>query len=372
MNGPQKRIFIIGPMTEEVDDPTGIEWSKHIPNIATATRKVLSALREKLGDSLANYSVIQPAYTPDNIPREVFSDIMHCDLAIADLSSGSPNVIYELSMLHANGVPVILINFKDPILRQDIFYLNQQNVIGVTDFEEQTLFNALAAGSLEPNSDGQKGHLEHILTAHPEREYWNPITQHFDGVPLVNVAAATGIATGQHYNFLKWVLEDGGIFADHKRDVEKIILLRPDRIKNVDEIKKKLIQRFGVDSTDRQGNVTRDLPGFFYKVKGHPRGGYFVYQVGRFLIDYPTPISSLSVSRQYVDMMNYVKQRLSNEDELELPPLEERLIRIYFQTLENLAKSPQNSCDWDRVLVLPLKRALQILEAGLRAPEPSE
>lgn len=360
---PQKRIFIIGPMTNGIKDPNGLEWAQHIPNIATAIRQILEGLKEKLGDYIVNYTVVQPAYVPDNIPREVFSDIMHCDLAIADLSSGSPNVIYELSMLHANGVPVILLNFSQADLRKDVFYLNQQNIIGIADFNVSTLFNALAAGSFNPDPSAQIGHLEQILAARPTREYWNPITQHFGGVPLVNVAAATGIATGQHYNFLKWVLEEGGIFSDPEKNADRIILLRPDRIKNVDKTKRELIQHFGIETTDRQGNVNRDLPGYFYTVRGHPRGGYFVYQVGRFLVDYPTPISSLSVSRQYLDMVYYVRNRTESEGEVDLPPLEDRLIGIYFQTLEILARSPHNTCDWDKVSVLTLDRAIEVIKA---------
>ncbi|HQO49218.1 MAG TPA: hypothetical protein PK939_02235, partial [Bacteroidales bacterium] len=37
--------------------------------------------------------------------------------------------------------------------------------------------------------------LEHLFIAPRQRSYYNPITRHFSGVDLVNVAAATGIAT---------------------------------------------------------------------------------------------------------------------------------------------------------------------------------
>ena len=196
-----KRIFVIGPMSREETDRQGLTLSQHIPNIASAVRNVLERLEGKIGDAMPEWEVIEPPDTPgDSIPRAVFSHIMHCDFAVADISTASPNVMYELAMLHANGVPVIL-------LGRHIFYLNQDNCLDVADFEVDTLATAFAGGSFDEN--GRPGHLEQLITVSRSRVFWNPITQHFGGVDMVNVAAATGVATGNFYNFTRWVLMDG-------------------------------------------------------------------------------------------------------------------------------------------------------------------
>lgn len=361
----QKRIFIIGPMTTGQTDPKGLEWEKHIENIAEALRLAISALRTKNGDRIGHYEILQPPNNTGNIRRDVFPHLLHCDLAVADISNKSPNVIYEIAILHANGTPVILIDLTETIKNKDtIFYLNQDKVLGVDTFDINDICKALLYKSLTNNNDNRTmGQLESAILGAGNSTPWNPITEHLGGVALVNVAAAAGVATGQHYNFLKWVLEDGGIFSDPNAHVDRIILLRPDRIQQVDEIKKELIQRFGKDSTDREGKVTRDLPGYFYNVKGHPRGGYFFYRVGRYIVDYPTPISSLSVSRQYIEMREYVNVNANGEEEANLRRFEQKIIDVYFSTLKKLATSTHNTCDWDRAIIRSLPEAIELLAA---------
>ena len=106
---PPKRIFIIGPMTQGAQDSDGIALAAHIPNIATATRQVLERLERKLGARMPGWQVNTPENSPNDIPREVFSHMMHTDFAIADISTQSPNVFYELAILHAIGVRVIIL-----------------------------------------------------------------------------------------------------------------------------------------------------------------------------------------------------------------------------------------------------------------------
>ena len=83
--------------------------------------------------------------------------------------------------------------------------------------------------------------------------------------------------------------------------------------------------------------------------EGHPRGKYFVRRVGNHLLDYPTPISSLSVSRQFLAMGDYVKEFSVSAGDIDLAPFEQRLIDIYIQTLEDLARNTPFGCDWGRV-----------------------
>ena len=95
--------------------------------------------------------------------------------------------------------------------------------------------------------------------------------------------------------------------------------------------------------------------------EGHPRGKYFVRRVGNHLLDYPTPISSLSVSRQFLAMGDYVKEFSVSAGDIDLAPFEQRLIDIYFQTLEDLARNTPFGCDWGRVKVLSVEETIEYL-----------
>lgn len=356
-----KRILVIGPMGTQ-KDRRGLTYRDHIPNIAAAARSVLARLSEKLGPAMPNCEVFEPPNIPGPIPNRIFSLIMHCDFAIADISSGSPNVMYELAMLHANGVPVILLGM---LKREQIFYLAQDNSLPVPDFRPETIASALTGDSF--TSDGRPGQLEQLITSSPQRRFSNPITQFFGGVDMINVAAATGVATGQFYNFLRWVIKDGGIF---QRDpsLKDIVLIRPERIKDVNRVTGLLEQRFRAPKRDKDNNLILEdgkpkleVPEIVVPEPDHPRDKYFVKRIGSHLVDYPTPISSLSVSKQYRQFGDFLQEiGKPYEDDL-LPPFERRLIGIYFDTLRELSESPANDCDWGYVKVMSIEQALDYL-----------
>lgn len=353
LSAPPRRIFVIGPMGEA--------HARHIPNIARAARNVLERLARENPDRIPAFEVSEPPDRPSGIPREVFSHIMHCDLAIADISTASPNVMYELAMLHASGTPVILLSTPDA----EIFYLNQQNCIRVADFELATLEAALAGHSFaDPPRPGQ---LEQVVLAPRQRKFHNPITEYFGGVDLINVASAAGVATGNFYNFTRWVLKSGGIFRS-RPDLLDLVLIKPSRIRGIDSDIGRLEAKFG-EVVERDGKVQLDsagaplrkIPELTVYDAQHPRDKYFVKCVGLHLVDYPTPISSLAISRQYVEMANFVQQHSQRFDDSELRPFEERIVNVYFDTLRDLATSPMNDCDWGRVKILTVDEALDYL-----------
>lgn len=345
-------------MTKGVVDEDEISISQHIPNIAEALRQAHMRLAEQATQSVPDIQVAKPPDTPGgDIPHEVFSHIMHCDFAVADISTRSPNVMYELAMLHANGVPVILLARSS----QDIFYFNQNNCLEVEDFNSATLETALIGGSLDETP--QPGHFEQLLTSSHLKTHWNPITKHFNGVHMVNVAAATGVATGNFFNFTRWILREGGIF-EQRPEFEDIVLIRPERIRGVSRALGPLQERFGIEKTGDDGIVRKELPDVMFAEPDHPRKKYFVKYVGRHLVDYPTPISSLSVSRQYLEFSRYVQENSEGFGDSDFPLYEDRLIDIYFKTLEDLAKRDLiTDCDWGRVKIMTVDEALKYLEA---------
>jgi len=353
---PPKRIFIIGPMTKGMVDEDEIAISQHIPNIAKALRDAYQRLVERDAAVFPDIQVIEPPDTPGgDIPHEVFSHIMHCDFAVADISTSSPNVMYELAMLHANGVPVILLARNS----QDIFYFNQNNCLEVQDFNSATLEVALLGGSL--NETAQAGHFEQLLTSNHLKTHWNPITKHFNGVHMVNVAAATGVATGNFYNFTRWVLREGGIF-EQRPEFEDLVLIRPERIHGVSQAIGPLQQAFGIEKTGDDGKAWKELPEVVFPEPDHPRKKIFVKYVGKHLVDYPTPITSLSVSRQYMEFSRYIQENSEGFGDADLPSYEEQVIDIYFKSLEDLANGDlRTGSDWGRVKILTVDEALEYL-----------
>jgi hypothetical protein len=253
------------------------------------------------------------------------------------------------------------------LLGRQIFYLNQSNCIQINDFSIESVAKALSGGSFEPG--GGRGHLEQLVTAPPEEKFKNPITQHFGGVDMVNVAAATGVATGQFYNFLRYVIQDGGIFSRYPELID-IVLIKPGRIKDVDRVIGLLDQKFGEPKTDFNGNVILDkgLPKLEVRSKWepeetHPRKSILVKRIGNHLVDYPTPISSLSVSRQFLEFDRFLREfsKAKGYSDEKVSPFDSKIIRIYFDTLRELSDNPANTCDWGRVEVLTVEEALEHL-----------
>ena len=342
LSAPPRRVFVIGPMSDHVPDEQGMVLGQHIPNIIAAAREAIAELAATDGDFPA-CDVQGPVSRSGDIVDQVFDQIIHCDLAIADISNRSPNVFYELALLHANGVPVILFTRReDDNSNRNTFYLLQQNVLGVTDFETDTLRAALLAGD-----DGGPGQLEALITQPSKSQRNNPITKYFKGVSLVNVAAATGVATGYYINFVQWVLRTGFIFRSFP-DCTHLVIVRPARLGSLDQDIGRLEAAFGAGS----GTPLERLE---YPHQGHPRDGYNIRRIGPVFVDYPAPISSLTASRQYDRMKDFLKDRddtagLRREEfERELTALEQRIIDAFFGTLDDLAYNAVENVDYGRL-----------------------
>src|SRR5262245_36242345 len=118
------RIFIIGPM------PAAGKACQNVPDIKQAIEKILAALQAKH----CEVSIPHEQYD-DDIPTRVFHLIDVSDLIVADISTRSPSVMYELAFAHALGIPTVLIDYRenhdqraDPA-KPSIFYLKQASVL---------------------------------------------------------------------------------------------------------------------------------------------------------------------------------------------------------------------------------------------------
>jgi hypothetical protein len=179
-----KRIFIIGPMSD---------GGRPIEN----TRNIKTALEGIVRDHDIRdiqFDIPQELYG-QNIPRAVFSAIDLSDLVIADISSRSPNVMYELAFAHALGINTMLIDIDDissPDLphttKKKIFYLHHDRTIRPSSVSQEDIRSAL-----EPL-------IRNWLSGEGELPT-NPLTEFYD-VPLVDISAVAGIVLGYAENFI--------------------------------------------------------------------------------------------------------------------------------------------------------------------------
>lgn len=126
----KEKCFIITPIGDDTDP-----IRRHIDGIIDA------AIRPALGEYEIEvaHQISEPGSITKQIIREIFSD----KLAIANLTSKNPNVMYELAFRHSLGKPVIMIAEKgtplpsDIIMERTIFYQNDAR--GVLELKENLI-----------------------------------------------------------------------------------------------------------------------------------------------------------------------------------------------------------------------------------------
>ena len=127
----KEKCFIITPIGDDTDP-----IRRHIDGIIDAA--IRPALGEKYEIEVA-HQISEPGSITKQIIREIFSD----KLAIANLTSKNPNVMYELAFRHSLGKPVIMIAEKgtplpsDIIMERTIFYQNDAR--GVLELKENLI-----------------------------------------------------------------------------------------------------------------------------------------------------------------------------------------------------------------------------------------
>ena len=112
-------ILVLGPMGN--NNPSKKENCLII-------KEALESVLEKLTDSLLkasfrDFSVIAPEELKGNrIANEVFRQLDNADFVVIDMSSrgetkqSSPNVMYELALVHAMGLPFMLVTDRKSVV----------------------------------------------------------------------------------------------------------------------------------------------------------------------------------------------------------------------------------------------------------------
>jgi hypothetical protein len=227
------RIFIIGPM------PAGGKECQNVPDIKKAIEKILAKLQAKHCD----VSIPHEKYD-DDIPTRVFHAIDVSDLVVADISTRSPSVMYELAFAHALGIPTVLIDDRenhdhraDPE-KPSIFYLKQAALLLLDSRSEDKLEECL------------RPIIENAIKAANVHFAHNPLTKFYQ-VSLADVSAVAGIAAGYVENFLIPVMraiQNGYEQPDGLHPPVAIVVVVPDKLDNLqgfqNRVRKKLEETF--------------------------------------------------------------------------------------------------------------------------------
>lgn len=261
-------------------DPNGLPFSEHIGNLEQAIAKIAEEINQEQRiwhirsdtPELDEAGMIEP---------RVFGLLDRAELGVMDVSAGSPSVMYELAMLHSLGVPTIPVAIRVPEQPLRVpFYLRGTYMADVDSFGAEVLYDRLGPMIRAVVMGGVPG-------ANPAM---NPMTAYY-GLPLVDISASTGLATGYFHNFLQHILkENGGVFDFIDGKVDKLIVLKPESLMEAASLKRtadRRLQEAGIEV-----ELIGEKDGKVYEDREQARGQMLVYRAGRYIFDAPSPLAA--------------------------------------------------------------------------------
>lgn len=312
------QVFIIGPIVARDTRPAwrrGLDtlagrrrekYEEHIANIEAAARGALRAL--DFSDD--QFEVAGPVTRGGNIVENVFAKIDDADFAIADISTLSPNVFYELAFINALGTPVVLLHLAGGAIP---FYWRNESVVFLETYSPENIQRELVDIWRRYFDDREPAQIA------------NNLMTRFYGAPLVDVSAASGVAVGFFENFAKPVLAEGqGALALAENNADHLIVIRPDRINDHDSDRALIGARL-------QGAENRTL-----RAPAHKRGQVTALVLNKVIVDFPTPLYAMFRAPRYVKLRNRLRdaENLSPAARQQANArMEARLIASYFRTL---------------------------------------
>lgn len=196
-------ILVLGPMRQTDSGIVTVE------DRTLGLKDILDDIIEDLEAETARRNVRIVVTGPSDrdhnvIVSGVLDLIENADLVVLDLSGSRASVAYEVGIVHALGLPYILITSD----ARPPFYFQAADFIG--DFHYAAAF------------DHHQTHLdlrERVLAflANPARFAGNQLSTHF-GLPLVDIAGPSGLAAGYYRNSIRRFIRFNG-FMDTAREV---------------------------------------------------------------------------------------------------------------------------------------------------------
>lgn len=308
-------VFVIGPMGSDKDlmGEASTPISRHMQNIKASLENIIPK-------HVSNSSIFSPLDGGSSITDFVFEHIDSADLAIADITTRSPSVMYELAYFHALGTPVIVIDDGSLSGNNSIpFYLKDSNILTVPDFDIGSLIEALGEriGKFFDNKSDQNFDL-------------NPITK-FYSAPLVEVSGADAVSRGYFNNFIHPVINiHSGIISTYKRlNIKELCIIRPSNEFDIQND----IKDFRQIASSAQNKKERVEKKFNVKISGEPRG-VTAYLINNVIYDYPRTIGMLSLSPRVIRLSTMInKKNRESKDRMKLR-ITEKLIDYFFDSIQ--------------------------------------
>lgn len=308
--------IIIGPMR---DEHTGsprrtVRTSLHLPNIKTAIERLAPKIAEKRPGAVIQMRTAHDIEVGGITPGFI-AMMDEADFAIADVSIRSRSTIYEVAILHALGTPVLFMDYSkvstDP---SPEFYTKDQKYIPISDFTIETIAEEI------------KDSIPSLLdVVDADQNCGDPISTYYRGVPLVEASGLVGVVNGQFFNFVRHIIngQNGAIVRSRGR-YERLIIVEPSSLEQAGLVKAEISA----------------IPGFESKVQVEaltaPSEAVTVDTIGKSIIDYPRPLTSLQTSPKYRAFSSRIQQDTSDAV-LRFRHYEKKIIRRYMSTLRRFA-----------------------------------
>ena len=308
---PTIDVFILGPM------------GGGVPGADTHTKIMKRAVETLCRDEALDGFNVE---VPDDelgaaIVEDVFAKIDRAELVVADISTRSPNVFYEVAFAHALGLPTILLSVEGADIP---FYFRNLRIHPVLSFDEPTI-----ADTLRPIFRAIHRGERPDLTA-------NPLTL-FYGAPVVDISAAVGLAAGYFQSFVAMIAEDGKVLDARAGELHGLAMVLPEKL--------------GTFTEDWAAVRDRLIAAGFPPVRiDVPRSTadqrtISVFVAGGWIVDLPTTLYTLSRSQRY---------RKRHRAGHAVEKAERSLIDAFQRAMEMEIDSARGTLRRDRLIFTPL------------------
>lgn len=320
-------------MGDRTNDGSGVLFSNHIPNI----RKAVENCKQTLEAEFKSFRI--QIHTPEvqefgSIDENIFNLIQFAELGILDVSANSPSVMYELTLMHALGIPIIPMHLKAKIVENKIpFYLTHDYSALVSNYRVKTL-----AKELLPKIRAAI-QTDNLGADHKN----NPLTRYF-GLPLIDASATTGLATGYFHNYIQHIIKQVNSVFGKVEGLKSIVILKPSSLDEVGELKDRLLlqlKKIGIENE----KVDRD-DGKIYEDVDHIRGPMIIFKAGDYLYDTPAPLLAQKSSPMHLKVSKLLSgaegpNKVAIKERLER--LQKNMIHQFFSALEEMSRTNPGS-----------------------------
>lgn len=383
-------IFIGGPMKKPQDDGTGQTYGSHIASMQRALMLVKQTIEAGRTDLMIRIDSPEFDDRTGTITDKIFNMIDRAELAFLDISADSPSVMYELAMLHALGIPTIPVTLRPAKAdatsqntegSEDVyidkpsqapsgkipFYLRDTHVSNLGSFEIDMQDDQAARSSeiytefltlTQARIPGAAG----ILGADPAS---NPMSKHY-GLPMVDISASNGLATGYVHNFLQYVVKaSGGPFAVQRKlgnKMKAMVILRPESLRGIVALREELeaeLSDLGIDLVQ-----VGEKDGLVYETKEQARGQVLLYRVGQYFVDFPSPLAAQEKSPRFMKLREVMGT--SPEDEEIIARRERQMIDEFLRTVTRVVTKYDNT-NPNRLMIKTLDEFLDMIRADREA-----